>query len=103
MRLRTRSSLGIAGALGALAVAVGAHAGDSPAKRWVCHGTATAEDQNPYVLIYVSDNAILQGHSSHGPRSNPDQIVPVDSTPGEFFEDACLTLWEEENGEPNPE
>ena len=86
MRNRTRSSLGIAGALGALAVAVAAQ-GATDEKVLVCHGTASAT--NPYVLIEVSQSA-LNGHfdiqngefvpTGHGKQNAPDFLPEGHST-----------------------
>ena len=81
MRIRTRSSLGIAAALGALAVAVAAQAGGAAGTVLLCHGTASAT--NPYVLISVSENA-LQGHfdgtaPGHGEQNNPDLFYDTTS------------------------
>jgi hypothetical protein len=96
MRIRTRSSLGIAGALGALALAVTAQ-GATDAKVLVCHGTASAT--NSYVLIEVSQNA-LNGHfdvqggvivgAGHGKQNAPDQYS---SLAGEGFTGDCLDLY----------
>ena len=73
-----RSSLVVASALGALAVAVAAQAGGPADKVLLCHGTASAN--NPYVLISVSENA-LQGHfdgtaPGHGEQNAPDFLLP---------------------------
>lgn len=96
MRIRTRSSLGIAAALGALAVAVTAQ-GAADEKVLVCHGTASAT--NALVLIEVSQNA-LNGHfdvqdgeflaTGHGKQNAPDQWSPLDGT---GFTDDCLALY----------
>ena len=97
MRIRTRSSLGIAAALGALAVAVTAQ-GATDQKVLVCHGTASAN--NTLVLIEVSQNA-LNGHfdiqngeyvaTGHGAKQNGlDQWSPLD---GSGFTGDCLTLF----------
>lgn len=77
MKNITRSSVVVAGALGALAVAVGAQAGGSAGKVLLCHGTASAK--NPYVLISVSENAV-SGHfdgtaPGHGWRNAPDFLL----------------------------
>jgi len=103
MRIRTRSSLGIA-ALGALAVAVTAH-GATDEKVLVCHGTASAT--NPLVLIEVSQSA-LNGHfdfaqdgtlvaTGHGKQNAPDQYSPLG---GAGFTDDCLALYNETYGGP---
>jgi hypothetical protein len=96
MRLRTRSSLGIAGALGALAVAVTAQ-GATDEKVLVCHGTASAT--NSYVLIDVSQSA-LNGHFDvqngvvvgvgHGKQNAPDHYA---SLSGAGFTGDCLDLY----------
>jgi hypothetical protein len=96
MRIRTRSSLGIAAAVGALAVTVAAQ-GATDEKVLVCHGTASAT--NSLVLIEVSQNA-LNGHfdvqdgelvaTGHGKQNAPDQWSPLD---GSGFTGDCLTLY----------
>ncbi len=86
MRFRTRASLSVAGALGALAVAVAAQ-GATDEKLLVCHGTASAT--NTFVLIEVSQSA-FNGHfdlqdgvivgAGHGKQSAPDQWSALDGT-----------------------
>ncbi len=101
MRIRTRASLGIAGALGALAVAVAAQ-GATNDKILVCHGTASAT--NSLVLIEVSQSA-LNGHfdvqdgvivgAGHGKQNAPDQWSPLDGT---GFTGDCRDLYVAEYG-----
>jgi hypothetical protein len=103
MRIRTRSSLGIAGVLGALAVAVTAQ-GATDEKVLVCHGTASAT--NSLVLVEVSQNA-LNGHfdvqdgvvvgAGHGQQNTPDQYSALD---GSGFTDDCALLYDETSGGP---
>ena len=101
MRIRTRSSLGISAALGALAVAVTAQ-GATDDKLLVCHGTASAT--NPFVLIEVSRSA-LNGHfdvrdgvvvgSGHGKQNAPDQYATLT---GAGFAGDCLELYNATHG-----
>lgn len=101
MRIRTRSSLGLAAALGALAVAVTAQ-GATDEKVLVCHGTASAT--NPLVLIEVSQSA-LNGHfdvedgvvvgAGHGKQNAPDQYA---SLTGAGFTEDCLDLYNATHG-----
>jgi hypothetical protein len=105
MRPRTRSSLCIAGALGALTVAVTAQ-GATDAKVLVCHGTASAT--NSYVMLEVSQSA-LNGHfdlaggtlvaTGHGKQNAPDQYSALDGT---GFTGDCLDLYIATYG-PGPE
>ena len=86
MRIRTGSSLGVAAALGALAVAVSA-LGATDEKVLVCHGTASAT--NTLVLIEVSQSA-LNGHfdvqngqlvaTGHGKQNALDEWVKLDGS-----------------------
>jgi hypothetical protein len=106
MRIRTRSSLGIATALGALAVAVTAQ-GATADQVLVCHGTASAT--NSLVLIEVSRNA-LNGHfdllagvvvgAGHGKQNAPDQWTELNGTGGTGFTDVCLDLYNATYGGP---
>ena len=108
MRIRTRSSLGIAAALGALAVAVTAQ-GATDEKVLVCHGTASAT--NPLVLIEVSQSA-LNGHfdvqdglivgAGHGKQNAPDQWTELNGTGGTGFTDVCSDLYNATYGGPFP-
>ena len=101
MRIRTRSSLGIAAALGALAVTVTAQ-GATDEKVLVCHGTASAS--NPLVLIEVSQNT-LNGHfdvqdgvvvgAGHGKQNAPDQYATLT---GAGFTGDCLDLYNSTHG-----
>ena len=101
MRIRTRATLGIAGALGALAVAVAAQ-GATDEKVLVCHGTASVT--NSLILIEVSQSA-LNGHfdvqggvvvgAGHGKQNAPDQWSPLDGT---GFTGDCLDLYFAEFG-----
>ena len=101
MRIRTRATLSIAGALGALAVAVGAQ-GAIDEKVLICHGTASVT--NSLVLIQVSQSA-LNGHfdvqgglivgAGHGKQNAPDQWSPLD---GSGFTGDCLVLYLAEFG-----
>ncbi len=77
MKRITRSTLVGASVLSGLFVAVAAQAGGE-GKVLLCHGTAS--EQNPYVLIEVSENA-LQGHfdgtaPGHGWQNAPDFVLP---------------------------
>jgi hypothetical protein len=97
VRSRTRSSLGVAAAVGALVVAVTAQ-GATDEKVLVCHGTASAT--NALVLIEVSQNA-LNGHfdvqdgqivgAGHGKQNAPDQWSPLD---GSGFVGDCRVLYD---------
>jgi len=99
MRIRTRTSLGIAASLGALAVAVGAQ-GASDDKVVVCHGTASGS--NSYVLLEINRSG-LNGHfnkldgefvlSGHGPKNAPDQWVELGGKGGTGLTDQCVTLY----------
>ncbi len=101
MRIRTLSSLGMAGVLGALAVATAQ--GATGEKVLVCHGTASAT--NPLVLIEVSQSA-LNGHfdvaqdgtlvaTGHGKQNAPDQYSALD---GSGFTGDCLALYNDTSG-----
>ena len=107
MTTRRRSSLGIAGVLGALTIAVAAQ-GATDDKVLVCHGTAS--QKNPLVLIEVSQSA-LNGHfdlgedgelvaTGHGQLNAPDQYSPLD---GSGFTGVCFELYDETYGGGGPE
>jgi hypothetical protein len=64
-----------------IGLAAGAQASNND-KVALCHGTAS--EQNPYVLIRVSENA-LAGHldgtaPGHGENNYPDYLLPADQS-----------------------
>jgi hypothetical protein len=106
MTIRTRGSLCIAGAVGALTVAVSAQ-GATDEKVLLCHGTASAT--HTLVLIEVSPNA-LNGHfdvedgvvvgAGHGTQNAPDQWSAPD---GSGFTGDCRALYDDEYGSGSEE